>query len=149
MTAFEMRISDWSSDVCSSDLFSMGLTEPDDGSNSLEVRTFARRDGNGWRVNGRKIWITGVPQADKMLIVARTVPVAEAPKRTHGISLLMVDVKRQGLSHTAIDKAGTTTPPSSSVFFDHLRVEPAELPRPEHAGRRQHPAALHIGRTTG
>src|SRR3546814_11217948 len=99
MTAFEMRISDWSSDVCSSDLFSMGLTEPDAGSNSLEVRTFARRDGNGWRVNGRKIWITGVPQADKMLIVARTVPVAEAPKRTHGISLFMVDVNRQGLSH--------------------------------------------------
>src|SRR3546814_14199093 len=72
-----------------------------------------------------------------MLIVARTVPVAEAPKRTHGISLFMVDVNRQGLSHTAIDKVGTNTLPSSSVFFDDLRVEPEELLGTEHEGWRQ------------
>src|SRR3546814_11213394 len=62
----------WLPKLCSGEMtFSMGLTEPDAGSNSLEVRTFARRDGTGWRVNGRKIWITGLPTADKMLIGAR------------------------------------------------------------------------------
>lgn len=40
-------------------LFCMALTEPNAGSNSLEIETFARRDGNGFRINGRKIWITG------------------------------------------------------------------------------------------
>jgi len=129
---------EWLPKLCSGEMtFSMGLTEPDAGSNSLEVRTFARRDGNGWRINGRKIWITGVPQADKMLIVARTVPVAEAAKRTHGISLFMVDVNRQGLTHNAIEKLGTNTLPSSSVFFDDLRVEPEELIGTEHEGWRQ------------
>ena len=50
----------------------MALTEPDAGSNSLEIKTFASRDGNGWRLNGRKIWITGVEAAQKMLVIART-----------------------------------------------------------------------------
>src|SRR3546814_3572193 len=49
----------------------------------------------------------------------------------------MVDVNRQGLSHTAIDKVGTNTLPSSSVFFDDLRVEPEELIGTEHEGWRQ------------
>src|SRR5919198_3279368 len=46
----------------------MALTEPDAGSNSLEIKTFARADGNsGWRLSGQKIWITGGPQGQKML----------------------------------------------------------------------------------
>jgi acyl-CoA dehydrogenase len=41
----------------------MALTEPDAGSNSLETKTFATRTGNGWRLSGQKIWITGVDSA--------------------------------------------------------------------------------------
>ena len=52
----------WLPKLCSGEMtFSMGLTEPDAGSNSLEMRSFAKRDGNGWRLNGRKIWISGRP----------------------------------------------------------------------------------------
>jgi acyl-CoA dehydrogenase len=48
--------------------FCMALTEPDAGSNSLGIKTYAGSDGNaGWRLTGQKIWITGVPQAQKML----------------------------------------------------------------------------------
>ena len=63
----------------------MALTEPDAGTNSLELRTFAEAHGNGWRLNGRKIWISAVPTADKMLVVARTKKVEEsaAPHRRH------------------------------------------------------------------
>ena len=43
--------------------FAMALTEPDAGTNSLALKTFARADGNGWRLSGQKIWITCVPQA--------------------------------------------------------------------------------------
>ncbi|OAB55329.1 acyl-CoA dehydrogenase [Phormidium willei BDU 130791] len=125
----------WLPKLCNGEMaFSMGLTEPDAGSNSLEIRTFAARDGNGWRLDGRKIWITGVPQAQKMLVVARTLPVEAAAKRSHGISLFMIDVAREGLSHSAIDKLGTNTLPSSSVFFDQVRVEPEELIGVEHEG---------------
>jgi len=119
---------EWLPKLCSGEMaFCMALTEPDAGTNSLGLRTTARKDGNGWRLNGQKIWITGVPQADKMLVVARTTPADEAPKKTFGISLFMIDVERDGLTHNAIDKLGTNTLPSSQIFFDDVRVEGEEL----------------------
>ena len=119
---------DWLPKLCSGELtFCLALTEPDAGTNTLALKTSARPDGNGWRLNGQKIWITGVPQSQKMLVAARTTPLEDAPKRTHGISLFMIDTVRDGLTHTPIDKTGTNTLPSSSVFFDNLRVEGDEL----------------------
>ncbi len=107
--------------------FCMALTEPNAGSNSLEIRTFAHADGNGWRLKGQKIWITAVPDAQKMLVVARTRKLEEVGRRTAGISLFLIDVDRKGLAHQAIDKVGTWTLASSSIFFDDVRVEPDEL----------------------
>jgi acyl-CoA dehydrogenase len=119
---------EWLPKLCSGDLsFCMALTEPDAGSNSLEIQTTAKDGGNGWILNGQKIWITGVPQSHKMLVVARTTPVADVPKRTRGISLFMIDTDREGVSHTAIEKVGTNTLPSSSVFFDNVVVDGSEL----------------------
>jgi acyl-CoA dehydrogenase len=105
----------------------MALTEPDAGSNSLAIRSFAAQDGKGWRLNGRKIWITGVDVASKMLIVVRTRKREEVAKKTDGISLFLIDVRREGLSHSPIDKLGTNTLSSSNVFFDNVRLEPEDL----------------------
>lgn len=107
--------------------FCMALTEPDAGTNSLEVRSFARREGDGWRLNGRKVWITAVPQAKKMLVVARTRKVEEVQRRTQGITLFLIEPDRAGVSHSAIDKLGTNTLPSSSVFFDEVRMGPEDV----------------------
>lgn len=115
----------------------MALTEPDAGSNTLEMRSFARADGGGWRLNGRKIWITGVPDAAKMLVVARTKKLEEGGRRTDGLSMFMIDVERKGLEHRAIDKVGTNTLASSSVFFDDVRIEPHELVGTLHGGWRE------------
>src|SRR3546814_11084553 len=90
-----MRISDWSSDVCSSDL-------------------------------------TAVPDSDKMLVIARTQRLDEVERKTLGISLFMIDVDREGLTHFPIEKAGTHTLTSSNVFFDNVRIEPGELIGTEH-----------------
>ncbi|RKK04599.1 acyl-CoA dehydrogenase [Pseudoroseomonas wenyumeiae] len=114
--------------------FCMALTEPDAGTNSLEIRSFARRDGEGWRLSGRKVWITAVPQARKMLVVARTRRIEEVTRKTEGISLFLIDVEREGLSHTPIDKLGTNTLPSSSIFFDDVHIRPDELLGEEHQG---------------
>jgi acyl-CoA dehydrogenase len=114
--------------------FCMALTEPDAGTNSLEIRSFARREGNGWRLSGKKVWITAVPQAKKMLVVARTKKLDEVKRKTEGITLFLIDVEREGLSHTAIDKLGTNTLPSSSIFFDDVFVREDELLGEEHAG---------------
>lgn len=105
----------------------MALTEPDAGSNTLEIKTFAHADGKGWRLNGNKIWITAVPDAAKMLVVARTTKLAEGGRRTVGLSMFMIDVDRAGLTHQAIEKVGTNTLASSNVFFDNVRIEPEEL----------------------
>jgi acyl-CoA dehydrogenase len=108
--------------------FCMALTEPDAGSNSLGIKTYAGSDGNaGWRLTGQKIWITGVPQAQKMLVVARTRKLDEVSRRTDGISMFLIDVDRAGLTHAAIEKLGTNTIPSSTVFFDDVRIEQHEL----------------------
>ena len=117
--------------------FCMALTEPDAGTNTLEIRSFARPDGDGWRLNGRKIWITAVENAQKMLVVARTRRVEESDSRSNGMSMFMIDVEREGLSHTSIDKLGTNTLPSSSVFFDEVRIEPHELIGTLHGGWRE------------
>ncbi len=114
--------------------FAMGLTEPDAGTNTLDMRSYAKRDGEGWLLNGQKIWITAVPQATKMLIVARTKKLEEVERKTDGISLFMIDVKRAGLTHNPIDKVGTNTLPASSVFFDNVRIESDEIIGEEHDG---------------
>lgn len=120
---------DWLPKLCTGEMqFCMALTEPDAGTNSLELRTVAVADpAGGWVLDGQKIWITGVPQSQKMLVVARTTPIEQAPKKTHGLSLFMIDTDRTGVSHTAIGKLGTNTLPSSQVYFDNVRINADEL----------------------
>ncbi|TDD22990.1 acyl-CoA dehydrogenase family protein [Nonomuraea diastatica] len=102
------------------------LTEPDAGSNSLAITTSARRDGGDFVVNGQKIWITGVQRATWMLLVTRTVPAAEARPRSHGLTVLLVNVPEAvaagRLSYRPIPKMGANTTPSNMVFIDDLRV---------------------------
>lgn len=107
--------------------FSMALTEPDAGTNSLAMTTKAERVEGGWQISGQKIWITGVAASKKMLIVARTTQPQESLKKTHGISLFMVDTDREGISHTDIDKLGTHTLPSSVVYLDRVYAADSDV----------------------
>jgi len=59
----------------------MAVTEPDAGTNTLAIRTRAVREGDKWIVNGNKIFISGVDRAGLMLLVARTTPLEQAPRR--------------------------------------------------------------------
>ena len=115
----------------------MALTEPDAGTNSLEVRTFAEVDGNGWRLNGQKIWISAVPQAEKILVIARTKKKEDTVRKTDGITMFLIDVAREGVSHQAIDKVGTRCVPASNVFFDNTPVHGDELVGTLHGGWKE------------
>jgi acyl-CoA dehydrogenase len=67
--------------------FCMALTEPDAGTNTLAMKSFAEaQPDGGWRLDGRKIWITAVDAAQKMLVVARTAKPVEGARPTDGIS---------------------------------------------------------------
>lgn len=113
--------------------FSFALTEPDAGSNAIEITTAARRDGDDFLIKGQKVWISNVERADWMVAVTRTVPAADAAaaggNRTHGFTLFLIDVKEAlaagTLSYTPIPKMGSNILASSQVFFDDVRV-PAE-----------------------
>lgn len=117
--------------------FSMALTEPNAGSNTLEMRAYAAPDGAGFRLNGQKIWITNVEACHKVLVVARTVRYEEAQSRTSGITMFLVDKERKGIAHSPIDKLGTNAIPSSAIFFEDVRVEPEEVVGTLHGGWRQ------------
>lgn len=117
--------------------FCMALTEPDAGTNTLEIRSFAEQKGDGWRLNGRKIWITAVDSAQKMLVVARTKKIEDSNSRSDGLSMFMIDVDRTGLTHSAIDKVGTNTLAASSIFFDDVEIYPHELVGTLHGGWRE------------
>ncbi len=102
------------------------ITEPDAGSNAINISTHARRDGDGFLVSGQKIWISGVERADFLVLVTRTIPAAEAKPRTNGFTVLLVDIKEavaEGtLTYRPIPKLGTNVVASNMVFLDDVRV---------------------------
>lgn len=114
--------------------FCMALTEPDAGSNTLELRSFARRTDTGWRLDGRKVWITAADTADKMLVIARTKKLEDSRSRSDGLSMFMIDARREGITQTTIDKLGTNTLASSAVFFDDVEIHSHELLGTLHGG---------------
>ena len=109
--------------------FCLALTEPDAGSNAIEITTSARRDGDDFLIRGQKVWISNVERAEWMVAVTRTIPAADAKPRTAGFTLFLFDVKEAlaagTLSYTPIPKMGSNILFSSQVFFDDVRV-PAE-----------------------
>jgi acyl-CoA dehydrogenase len=106
--------------------FCLALTEPDAGSNAIEITTSARRDGDDFLVSGRKIWISAVENATWMIAVTRTIPAAEAKPRTAGFTLLLVDVAEAvaagTLTYQPIPKLGGNIVTANQVFFDDVRV---------------------------
>lgn len=119
---------DWLPALCEGRMaFCMALTEPDAGTNSLALKTRADRVDGGWLIKGQKIWITGVANSQKMLVVTRSTPASEAAKKTHGISLFMVDTDREGITHTEIEKVGTNTLSSSVVYLDNVFAADSEV----------------------
>jgi acyl-CoA dehydrogenase len=107
-------------------LQAFGVSEPTTGSDTTQMKTVARRDGDKYVVKGQKIWISRAEHSDLMLLVARTTPIEQVKKRSEGLSVLLVDL-RQARKH------GLTIRPirtmmnhaTTEVFFDDVEV-PAE-----------------------
>jgi len=99
-----------------------GVTEPDAGTDTTRISTFARRDGSDYLINGRKVWITKAGQSQKMVLICRTTPRDEVEKPTDGMSLFLVDVESDAVQLRAIPKLGRNAVASYEVFIDDLRV---------------------------
>ena len=107
-------------------LQSFGVTEPTTGTDTTSLKTFARRDGDDYVVNGQKVWISRIEHSDLMVLLARTTPKEQTKKKTEGLSAFIVDLG------TAVNNGLTIKPIESMInhhscelFFDDLRI-PAE-----------------------
>jgi acyl-CoA dehydrogenase len=114
------------------------LTEPNAGSDSTAIETSAERDGDEWVINGQKIWTSRLDVTDYAVVVARTTPLEDVEKKTHGISMFLVDVAAAeadgGLSYDQIPKSASDFVHSFSVYFDDLRIPAENLIGEEGAG---------------
>jgi acyl-CoA dehydrogenase len=99
-----------------------GVTEPDAGLDTTRLRTQAVRDGSDYVVSGRKIWTSTAQVANKILLLARTTPLAEAAKPTHGLTLFYTDLDRGRVEVREIEKMGRKAVDSNLLFFDEVRV---------------------------
>jgi acyl-CoA dehydrogenase len=99
-----------------------GVTEPNAGLDTTSIETFARRTNDGYIVKGRKIWTTTAQEADKILILARTVPKAECKRPTDGMTLFYTDLDRTKVEVRRIAKMGRNAVDSNTVFIDDLFV---------------------------
>ncbi|MDP6390022.1 MAG: acyl-CoA dehydrogenase family protein [Alphaproteobacteria bacterium] len=99
-----------------------GVTEPDSGLNTAALKTKAEPSGNGYVVNGKKVWTSTAQVADKILLIARTTPVEECEKPIDGLSLFFTDLDREYCDVRLIPKMGRAAVDSNEVFIDGLPV---------------------------
>ncbi len=101
------------------------VTEPDAGLDTTKLTTRATREGDEYVVHGRKIWISTAQVSDKMLLLARTTPLSEVKKPTHGLSLFYTDLDRSKIEVREIEKMGRKSVDSNMLFIDGLRIPAA------------------------
>jgi len=95
------------------------ITEPDAGSNSHEITTAARKDGDEWVLSGQKVWISGVDQADALLVVGK---LADGPKGTLRPALFIVPTDAPGLTAHPIPMEIISPERQFQVFLDDVRL---------------------------
>ncbi|WP_049923530.1 acyl-CoA dehydrogenase family protein [Halopiger djelfimassiliensis] len=107
--------------------FSIGITEPEAGTNTLNVATTAEKDGDEYVLNGQKAWITFSDRAENMIIVTRTTPLSEVDRGTDGISLFIVDMDDPNIDVSPIPKHAINYSKSCEVFLEDVRVPEENL----------------------
>lgn len=118
-------------------LQAFGVTEPTSGTDTLSLKTTARRDGDEWVINGQKIWTSRAEHSDLMVLLARTTPREQAASRTDGLSVFLVDMR--GKMGKGIDIRPIRTMmnhATTEVFFDDLRIPADALVGEEGKGFR-------------
>lgn len=122
------------------------ITEPDAGSNSHKITTTARRDGDDWVLSGQKVFISGVDQAQAVLVVGRT-----EEQKTGNLkpALFVVPVDTPGMSWTKIPMEIVSPESQFQLFFDEVRLPADALVGAEDAAIAQLFAGLNPERIMG
>ncbi len=119
------------------------ITEPEAGTDVAGIRTEARRDGAGWRLDGGKIWIHNAPVADLGLVLART----DRAAGHRGMSIFAVDLHLPGVTRgPAEHKMGQRASPVGALTFDNVGLEAGALIGEEGRGFHMMMSVLDKGR---
>ncbi|MFM8499807.1 MAG: acyl-CoA dehydrogenase family protein [Chakrabartia sp.] len=96
---------------------SMGISEPGVGSNVMEIKTRARRDGDHWIISGEKTWISNGAYSDFLICVCRT---SDDPR--HGLTQILIDRNDHGYEVRNISKIALNSQSTAQIFLDDVRV---------------------------
>ena len=123
--------------VASGDLHvAFGVTEPDAGLDTTAISTRAVRDGDGYRVTGRKVWTSKALESDRVLLLTRTTPAAECARRTDGLTLFVASLRDPAVGIREIPKMGRNAVASCEVTYDGLLVAASDRVGEEGQGFR-------------
>lgn len=125
-------------------LCALALTEPEAGSDAAAIRTRAVRVAGGWRIDGRKTWISDAGAARWLILAARTGP----EPRGRGISLFLVPTATAGIAMTPLPKIGNNCMPSFDIGLDAVVVADDALLGQEGRGFAQLMSTLHYSRAS-
>ncbi len=104
-------------------LQAFGVTEPTSGTDTTSIRTFARREGDEYVVNGQKVWTSRAEHSDLMILLARTTKKEEVEKKTDGISTFIVDMRKIPKEQMQIRPIRTMMNHNSTeIFFENMRI---------------------------
>jgi alkylation response protein AidB-like acyl-CoA dehydrogenase len=139
--------SDWLPGLTTGEKMAFAITEPDAGSNSHSLSTSATRDGDVYRLRGTKTFISGVDEAERMLVVTRT-GVDQDSGRAR-LSLFVVDSDSPGISRQQIPVEMSIPEKQFTLFFDEVEVPAERMLGPENEGLRVVFQGLNPERITG
>jgi acyl-CoA dehydrogenase len=103
-------------------LQAFGVTEPTVGSDTTQLKTFARKTESGYVINGQKVWTSRAEYSDLMLLLARTTPVEEVERRGDGLSVFLVDMRDAGNALTIHPIRTMMNHSTTEVFFNDLEI---------------------------
>jgi acyl-CoA dehydrogenase len=103
-----------------------GVTEPEAGLDTTAIRTRAIRDGDGYRITGRKVWTSKALESDRVLLLTRTTPAEQCARRTDGLTLFVARLKDPAVEIRPIPKVGRNAVASCEVTYDGLYVDAAD-----------------------
>lgn len=113
--------------ICSGEIvMAFGVTEPNAGTDTSRIQTRAQRRGEGWVVNGRKVWTTNAQRATKVLLLARTSE-RDPARPLAGMTLFFADFDRKAIAVREIEKLGRSAVDSNEIFIDGLEVADADV----------------------
>jgi acyl-CoA dehydrogenase len=109
-------------------LQAMGVTEPTAGTDTTSLKTIAVKKGDRYVVNGQKVWTSRVQHSDLMILLARTTPLAQAKKKTEGMSIFLVDLREAvGRGLTVRPIPNMVNHETNELFFDNLEIPAQNL----------------------